>query len=351
MRTRFTLAGLVLAAMVVLAMPASAQLASVRAEIKDEQGELMNNATLKLRSEESGRTYKSDIKKGYAFLIGVVPGVYTVVIERPNMPPYNKKGFTVRLGVPDGINPLEMNMAEEMKSAKTEAVKQLSPEEQKRLEQQMKEAQKVKGLQEQLNAANAALQANQPQQAIEILQQAVAVDATKHQLWGVLGMAYSNNKQYPEAVDAYQKAIALKPEGSYYNNMGVALARTGKVDEAIQTFNQAATVDPIGASKYYFNAGAELTNRMKTDEANAFFDRAIQADPNFAEAYYQKGVNLLGKATMDGNKIVAPQGTKEALEKYLELEPEGRYAQSAKDMLASMGAEVQTTYGKGRRKK
>jgi hypothetical protein len=54
---------------------------------------------------------------------------------------------------------------------------------------------------------------------------------------------------------------------------------------------------------------------------------------------------------MEGNKIVAPEGTQEAFEKYLELEPEGRFAQSAKDMLASMGSEVKSTYGKGPRKK
>jgi tetratricopeptide (TPR) repeat protein len=133
--------------------------------------------------------------------------------------------------------------------------------------------------------------------------------------------------------------------------MGVSLARMGKIEEAVQAFNQAATLDPINAGRYYFNAGAEMTNKQQVDEANAMFDKAIQADPNFSEAYYQKGVNLLGKAKMEGNKIVAPEGTQEAFEKYLELEPEGRFAQSAKDMLASMGSEVKSTYGKGPRKK
>jgi hypothetical protein len=42
--------------------------------------------------------------------------------------------------------------------------------------------------------------------------------------------------------------------------------------------------------------------------------------------------------------IPAP-GTAEALNKYLELAPDGKYAQSAKDLLASIGASVQTTFG------
>lgn len=351
MRNIFSLAAVVLVAIVLLTMPAAAQLASVRADIMDEQGQKIDGAVLKLKSEESGREYKDNIKKGSAFIIGIVPGRYTVIVEREGQPPFTKKGFTVRLGVPDGINPLELNLQQERQSAQQGAAAQVSPEEQKRLEAQQKEAQKLQGLQAQLNAAKAAMEASQPDQAIQILTQAVATDPTKHQLWGVLGSAYSLKKQHAEAVDAYQKAIALKPEGTYYNNLGVSLARVGKVDEAIQAFNQAATVDPINAGRYYFNAGAEMTNKGQVDEANTMFDKSIQADPNFSEAYYQKGVNLLGKAKMDGNKIVAPEGTQQAFEKYLELEPEGRFAQSAKEMLASMGAEVQTTYGKGARRK
>jgi tetratricopeptide (TPR) repeat protein len=344
------LAALLLAILGV-AVPASAQLASVKGDLRDEQGQKIEKGVLKLKSEESGREYKDNIKKGDAFIIGIVPGRYTVIIEREGQPPFSKKGFTVRLGVPDGVNPLDINLQQERASAQQGAAAQLTPEQQKQMEAQQKEAQKIKGLQGQLDAAKAAIEANQPDQAVEILTQAVAVDPTKPQLWAVLGSAYSLKKQYAESVDAYQKAIALKQDGGYYNNMGVSLARMGKIEEAVQAFNQAATLDPINAGRYYFNAGAEMTNKQQVDEANAMFDKAIQADPNFSEAYYQKGVNLLGKAKMEGNKIVAPEGTQEAFEKYLELEPEGRFAQSAKDMLASMGSEVKSTYGKGPRKK
>jgi tetratricopeptide (TPR) repeat protein len=100
---------------------------------------------------------------------------------------------------------------------------------------------------------------------------------------------------------------------------------------------------------YYFNLGAVLTNAGKYDDAVAAFDKSIAADPNKADAYYQKGVNLLGKAKLGSDgKMQAPPGTAEAFNKYLELQPEGPYAQPAKDMLASIGAKVETTYGKGK---
>ena len=84
----------------------------------------------------------------------------------------------------------------------------------------------------------------------------------------------------------------------------------------------------------------------RPDDAIAAFDKCIAADPNRADAYYQKGVNLMGKATLQGDKMIAPPGTAEAFQKYLELAPTGPNAQSAKDMLASIGASVETSFGK-----
>ena len=81
------------------------------------------------------------------------------------------------------------------------------------------------------------------------------------------------------------------------------------------------------------------------DDANAAFDKCIAADPTRAEAYYQKGVNLLGKATLQGDKTIAPPGTAEAFQKYLEMAPNGPNAQSAKDLLASIGSSVETSFG------
>ena len=44
--------------------------------------------------------------------------------------------------------------------------------------------------------------------------------------------------------------------------------------------------------------------------------------------------------------MVAPDGTSEAFNKYLELDPTGKYADASKQMLASIGSSVQTTFGK-----
>ena len=113
-----------------------------------------------------------------------------------------------------------------------------------------------------------------------------------------------------------------------------------------KAYEEAAKVDPTQAATAYFNEGAVYTNAGRVDDANAAFDKCITTDPTRAEAYYQKGVNLLGKATLKGDKTIAPPGTAEAFQKYLEVAPNGPNAQSAKDLLTSIGSSVETSYGK-----
>jgi len=85
---------------------------------------------------------------------------------------------------------------------------------------------------------------------------------------------------------------------------------------------------------------------VEDDYARAlpYFEKATDADPNYAEAYYQYGLSLMGKATIVEGKTVAPAGTAEAFQKYLDLAPNGPNAAVAKDMMASMGATVQTNF-------
>lgn len=196
------------------------------------------------------------------------------------------------------------------------------------------------------------------------------MDATRDVLWFKLGDYYrmsapkqtdaaEKQKRLDSAVEAYQKAVDIKKSttndkdpkavsnlAAYYNNLADAYAKAKKIDDAVKTYELAAQTDPTASAQAYFNIGAVLTNSGRPDEANAAFDKCIAADPTRAEAYYQKGLNLLGKATLQGDKTVAPPGTAEALQKYLELSPTGPNAESAKALLTSLGSTVETSFGK-----
>jgi hypothetical protein len=145
---------------------------------------------------------------------------------------------------------------------------------------------------------------------------------------------------------------------AYYDNFANAAQHVGKSKESVDAYQQAAELDPAHAGQYYFNLGAVLTNSNATNDPNTrkqavdAFDKAIAADPNHADAYFWKAQNLVGMATTDSSgKIVAPQGTVESYQKYLELQPNGPHAEEVKQMLAALNSNVETNYGKKPTKK
>ena len=246
---------------------------------------------------------------------------------------------------------------------------------QEQQEKQKKEVNTVKTLNDKLNAAKTAADGGDYDTAIAALTEATQIDANRDLIWFKLGDYYrmsatkqtdpaEKQKRLASAVDSYQKAVQLKQAApdkdpaaaaktlaAYYNNLAEAYAKSGKVDDAVKTYALAAQTDPTAAGQYYFNTGAVLTNAGKVDDAIAAFDKVIASDPNKADAYYWKGVNMIGKATLQGDKMVAPSGTAEAFQKYLELQPTGTYADAAKQMLTSIGSSVETSFGNKKKPK
>jgi tetratricopeptide (TPR) repeat protein len=376
MKARLTAFFLVAVAVVMLIPAAFAQYtASVKGTIKDEQGKPMPNATVELQNGENGQKYKLKTNnKGEYFSLGIQPGKYKVTLEQDGKPIFQLTNVPIGLEQQETVVDIDLqqeraNQAQQggtqpaAKGGKgqPQGQPQLTEEQKKRIEAAQKEQMTVKTLNEKLAQASAAEQAGNPDQAVQILTQATQIDATRDLLWARLGDAYKmsgakqtdkaqQSQDYAQAADAYQKAIQIKPNADYYNNLGEMLGKSGKPDDAVKAYTTAAQLDPPNAGKYYFNMGAVETNTGKVDDAIQAFDKAIAADPNRADAYYWKGVNLLGKAKLEGNKMVAPPGTAEAFNKYLELQPTGQFAEPAKQMLTQMGAPIETSFGKGKKK-
>ncbi|MDP9170249.1 MAG: tetratricopeptide repeat protein, partial [Acidobacteriota bacterium] len=153
---------------------------------------------------------------------------------------------------------------------------------------------------------------------------------------------------YDKGFDAFKKALEIAPDDAgLYNNYALALAKDKKIDEARTNLAKAAQLDPPGAGKYYYNLGALLVNGGQNSAAEEEFRKATELDPTYADAQYQLGMALSAKADVDAKtgKVTPAPGTVEALQKYLELKPDGANAQSAKEMIAALGGTVATTYG------
>jgi tetratricopeptide (TPR) repeat protein len=168
-----------------------------------------------------------------------------------------------------------------------------------------------------------------------------------------LGESYQKAHVYPKALENYQTAIEARPDdATLHNNLGNVYAEMGKIPEAAAEFKKAAEMDPAQASRYYFNYGAVMYNQGKMDEAAEALKKATEIDANYADAYFYLGQALVGKATMtpDG-KIVAVPGTVEALEAYLKLEPNGKNAAAAQQLLQTVQGGIQTQYKSQKKKK
>jgi Tfp pilus assembly protein PilF len=323
-------------------LPALAQTGTVKGYVKDDAGKPVVGAVVEMSNLDNGRkvSLKTD-KSGNFFSIGVPIGTYKVQVTQDGKPIYSVPKYPVGGG--DGNPDLNIDLAKERGANPANA------EQQKKIEAAKAENAKIGSLNVLLKQANDAMTATPPNydQAIQILTQATAQDTTHDLLYGRLGDAYLGAKQYPPAIEAYNKAIAIDAnKAAYHNNMAQALAKSNQTDKAIAEYDSAAKLEPASAATYYFNEGAVLTNTGKVDDAIVAFDKVIAADPTKADAYYWKGVNMVGKAkTGADGKFQAPNGTAEAFNKYLELAPDGKYADPAKQMLQTIGAPVTTTYG------
>jgi tetratricopeptide (TPR) repeat protein len=343
---------------------------SVKGVARDAEGKPITAGTVEWMSMETGRKYTLKLnKKGEYFSLGISPGKYKVTLFDPE-----GKQLFYMTGITVSLDELDQDIDLKKEAAAQAAGQGLTPEQVKAQQEAQAKAQKenmtVKTLNEKLLAAKTASDAGDFDTAIATLTEATQVDANRDLLWFKLGDAYrmsapkqtdpaEKQKRYGEAADSYKKAIDLKTANpdpkdaeanqklaAYYNNLAEADAKSNKVDDAVASYTKAAQLDPAHAGQYNFNIGAVLTNAGKVDDAIVAFDKVIAVDPTKADAYYWKGVNMIGKATLKGDKMVAPEGTAEAFNKYLELAPTGNYAQPAKDMLASIGASVETGFNK-----
>ena len=297
-------------------------------------------------------TYKVNTnKKGEYVYVGLPIGNYKITLLDPNGKAlYNFNGFHIGLG-----DPTERNF--ELKKLISEDLQrqQLNPEVQKQMQEQEKEQKQFTGLKQIFDQGQALYGEKKYAEAAAMFEQAVPLAKDKNQIAVLLRLAdsYDKARQFDKAMENYQKVAALTPnDANVHNAMGSVYAETGKIAEAQAEFQKSAALDPANAARAYYNLGAIMTNSGKLDEAAAAFKKATEVDPKYADAYFLEAQALMGKATMgaDGKVVPAP-GTVEALQAYLQLDPNGKYAASAQSMLQSITGSVQTAYKSDKKKK
>ncbi len=195
---------------------------------------------------------------------------------------------------------------------------------------------------------NQAYQAKDWPSAVAAAQQLVAQKATSLNL-KLLGNAQLYSGSADAALATYGQALAAaqqeKPaEGpamgkwkdglsQIYIGKGNALLRLKRNDEAIAAYNQSAVL-ASNQGLAYFNICAVLYNIGNTKDSAAACRKCVQADPTRANAWFVLGSDIFADLPVTAHgKVQASPETREALEKYLALAPDGPHAADVKAML------------------
>ncbi|HUK17257.1 MAG TPA: carboxypeptidase regulatory-like domain-containing protein [Bryobacteraceae bacterium] len=365
------------AGLLLLAFTSFAQITAIEGVVKGTDGKPVQGAVINIvRTDIKGNYKVKTDKKGHYIYNGLPMGTYNLSCEVDGKEIDKVSNVKTRPGDPlqmdfdakktqaeGGSKQAAMQQALQTGEISKDLERQLSPEQKKQLEDQMKKREadikKNAALNEAYNQGKTALDAGQFQQAVDAFTKAADIadtDNNKLAVYSNLADAYAKlakTKTGPEfdaamqkCVETYGKALALKPDDAgMHNNYGLALAQAKKYTEAQAELEKAAQLDPAQAGKYYYNLGATEINSGQTEPAAEAFKKAMDSTPPYADAFYQYAVTLVSKAGIgaDGKVTPAP-GTVEAFQKYLEIAPNGAFAQQAKDMLATLGSSVDLKY-------
>ena len=169
------------------------------------------------------------------------------------------------------------------------------------------------------------------------------------------GAELANAGKLPEAIAKFEEAVTAKPDlTAGYEALGKLYIRSKNYDRAIDRANKALEIDsdnqemftvladaytakgdktkaaeyrkklPADASAM-FNEAAHLINSGKDGEAEPLLKAAIAANDKFGPAYYELGMLYVRTQKNADAKV--------NLQKYLELEPNGKDVATAKEML------------------
>jgi cytochrome c-type biogenesis protein CcmH/NrfG len=123
------------------------------------------------------------------------------------------------------------------------------------------------------------------QERIAANQKIVDADPRNLQAWIALGNDYFDLQQAQSSVEAYAKALALKPDNpDVLTDQGVMYRQLGAIDKAIADFQKAGRINPRHLQSW-FNLGIVYAQDKKDNAAAAkAWNKVIEIDPSSPQA-------------------------------------------------------------------
>jgi tetratricopeptide (TPR) repeat protein len=359
----WVLAAILVAALASVFTPqAAAQIGSISGAITSMEGKPWSEVTIRAVSDQGAQTETKTDTAGRYSIPNLRTGIYKVFVV---FPPPNDKQAPYEAGM------VKVSSGEDAKidvDFKAVLAKQgAAAQEQVKKNEEAKS--KMEGLKAHFAAGNALIDqekqakadlskapadqrdaakqklADLGEQAVKEFQEAAKnlgeKDPNAHLVWFKLGEAYETANRFDEAAQAYQQAIAAKGDvPGYYNNLGNALAKAGKIEEAKAAYTKSAELDPPNAATAWRNFGISLYNANRLGDAVEPLQKSAELDPKNPQTWYLLGASLVYKMTTkkvgDKEEVIFAPGTIEAYQKAVELDPNGNWGQQAKQGLEQL---------------
>jgi tetratricopeptide (TPR) repeat protein len=114
-----------------------------------------------------------------------------------------------------------------------------------------------------------------------------------------LGIALAERGRIDQAIAEFRKALEITPDyAEGHDDLGVALAGCGRIYEAIGQYQRALKIKPDYAEALN-NLGNALVGRGQIDEAIALYQKALKIKPDYAEALNNLGTVWAGRGQID----------------------------------------------------
>jgi tetratricopeptide (TPR) repeat protein len=136
---------------------------------------------------------------------------------------------------------------------------------------------------------NALFLSGEYSEAVDAYDRALALNPDYYQAWSNRGSALFNLEQYEASVASYDRAIDLKddyPEA--WNNRGSSLIKLGDYHAAVFSFEKATSLKPDDLDAWN-NRGFALMQLGRYKDALAAYSQAVKLDPNSAQAWHDRG--------------------------------------------------------------
>jgi protein O-GlcNAc transferase len=128
-----------------------------------------------------------------------------------------------------------------------------------------------------------ALQIGRPDAALLLIERAISIKPAAA-FFGNLGLVLAAQKKFELAIDAYRRAIEIRPDfPEAHNNLGGALRQTRQLNAAIAAYEHSIAFRPDFAEAHN-NLGLALSDAGRNAEAIIHFRKAIAIVPNYARA-------------------------------------------------------------------